>query len=129
MERLEKLATETKFVVSSRRITLFVTGAATLLIICFISLFTAVVVVKLHSCSGSLDPQSPQAVKAAKAKVCLEPGCLEAAKDAVECMFRYVSVRFFCFNSNSPIGSMKNGLQLNFDPLNALMTYTYTCMS
>ena len=85
MEKLEKLAAETKFSVYSRRVTLVVTGAATILIICVLSLFAAVVVLKLHTCSGGLSPSSPQALKDAKKVICLEPGCLAAAEDAVEC--------------------------------------------
>ena len=85
MEKLEKLAAETKFSVYSRRLTLAVTGAATVLIICVLSLFAAVVVLKLHTCSGGLSPSSPEALKDAKKVICLEPGCLSAAEEAVEC--------------------------------------------
>ena len=85
MEKLEKLAAETKFSVYSRRVTLVVTGVATILIICVLSLFAAVIVLKLHTCSGGLSPSSPQALKDAKKVICLEPGCLSAAENAVEC--------------------------------------------
>ena len=85
MEKLEKLAAETKFSVYSRRVTLVATGVATILIICVLSLFAAVIVLKLHTCSGGLSPSSPQALKDAKKVICLEPGCLSAAEKAVEC--------------------------------------------
>ena len=100
MEKLEKLAAETKFSVYSRRVTLVITGVATILIICVLSLFAAVIVLKLHTCSGGLSPSSPQALKDAKKVICLEPGCLSAAENAVECKnFCYkifVKSVFFC---------------------------------
>ncbi len=85
MEKLEQLAAETKFSVYSRRTTLIVTAGATVLIVCVLSLFAAVVVLKLHTCTGGLSPMSPQAIQEATKKICLDPGCLSAADYAVEC--------------------------------------------
>ena len=92
MEKLEKLAAETKFSVYSRRVTIVVTGVATILIICVLSLFAAVIVLKLHTCSGRLDPSSPEALRYAKKVICLEPGCLSAAEYAVECKLSYFNI-------------------------------------
>ena len=85
MEKLRELAAEAKFSVYSRRIILVVTGAAAILIIFVLSLLGAVIVLKLHTCSGGLESFSPQALKDAKKEICLEPECLSAAERIVEC--------------------------------------------